>query len=156
MQYKWVPKWQFLDRDDLLHFFCLIKIRVKGKDLLDREFPPRLRRQFTKTGNGHYFAGRVDNLEWDDVAYLSKFLKITVPKAVVEASNFSSRIRMHLTQNAKTGDYLWTPDIRILDCDDVPHVLPWFEFSVSADRFHAGDFPGRLRSHFKATNAEAA
>lgn len=154
MQYRWTPRWQYLDRDDLLHFFCLLKIRVSGAQMEDREFPPRLKRQFTRKGNGWFFEGRVSNLEYDDIGYLSKFLKIELPQDAVEVSSFSNRIRAHLTQN-EAGNYDWTPDTRRMDCEDVPHVLPWLDFSVGEDRFLAGNFPMHLRCHFTAAKEAA-
>jgi|GEM_PF-4589019 len=156
MIYRWAPRWQFLDRDDLLHLFCMLSIRISGTQMDDREFPPRLKRQFTKQRNGWRFDGQVNQLEYDDIAYLSSFLKIRVPADVAEASSFSSRLRVHLTRDEETGDYNWTPDPSFLDCGEVPHILPWLQLHVCETRFNAGTFPARLKCHFKADQAEAA
>jgi len=156
MIYRWAPRWQFLDRDDLLHLFCLLNIRISGAQMEDREFPPRLKRQFTNQRNGWRFDGLLTQLEYDDIAYLSSFLKIMVPRDVVEASSFSSRLRVHLTRDEETGDYKRAPDTRFLDCGEVPHVLPWLQFHVSKPRYAAGDFPNRRRCHFKADQLEVA
>lgn len=157
MRYRWNPRWQGLDRDDLLHLFCLLPIRIHVRDRRweDREFPPRLRKLFTCKNFFWVWEGRVKDLEFDDVAYLSRFLTIVAPRDVVDRPDFSKRVRAHLRQR-EDGDYDWAPDMRKLDIEDVPHVLRFLDFSVSADTFNAGNFPARLKSHFEAVEPVGA
>ncbi len=149
--YQWQPLWHCLDDEDICYFLCLIDIKITNKQYKDKEFPFRLKRQFTKQQKGWRFDGRIDSFEAEDITYLASLLDITIPREEVEKPSFPKRQLAHLVEDEKSGDYKFDPYMKILDEYDIPLIISFYKFEMPEGKLNT-IHPG-LKRHFKKVGA---
>lgn len=150
----WKPRWQFLDADDLIYLFCEMQITCGRKKFEDRWFPHTLKRHFKGRGVYYVWAPTLSMVDAKDLPYLTQFVKCIVPADKFDPTT-PARIARHFDTNA-AGDRVWKPDLEWLGLDELPYVVRYFDVRVSDKRFAQGNFPDRLRSHFREAVKEAA
>ncbi len=149
--YKWKPDWHHLDDDDLIYWFCSLTIKIIKKQYDDRELHPRLKRLFAKKGRAYIFQGNIDTLEIDDVVQLTAFLKISVPRDIMEQSITPMRPAMHFEWNEDKSVFEFDPVVKYLDFYDVPFIVSLYDQQISEEEYRK--LPSRMRTFYRKVEA---